>query len=114
VRRDLKKADDEIPEATYRKQPGSPTAAVPTLNETAVYFQVRMVVCEDGAVRPLLPDPRLLPAYDLVDGLRQFLKLRLCSGSGCKLAHRETAHHRFGHHDPLPDPRQNLLPHFLQ
>jgi len=51
-----------------------------------------------------------LPAHDFVDRFRELLKFQLRHGTGRVLAHRETAHHGFSHYDPLPDPRQYLLP----
>jgi hypothetical protein len=42
------------------------------VEETAVYIQVRTVVWEDGAARPLLPDPPLI--HEVV---RQVLELMM-------------------------------------
>jgi len=39
---------------------GPQISLVTPLGETAVYIQVRTVVWEDGAVRPLLPDPSVM------------------------------------------------------
>src|SRR5579863_3715750 len=60
------------------------------------------------------PADRVLPANNFVDGLRKLLKFRAGWGVRRILAHRETARHRFGHYNPLPDPGQYFLSQFLQ